>query len=274
MKRILVPCDFSLPAQAAFKFAVKLVEQSKGELHVLYVLDITFLNGNASLAHTYAFNLNFLKDMEKESHEKFQAMWEKYSPRTLPVKFRHTIGSLVPDVENYIREHDVDLVVMGTHGSESAAWGSNAEKIVRNSPVPVFAIRQAPDKDLKKIVFPVIPDQNPSHLTDGIKKLQEFFDAEIFMLWVNTPRIFKTDSEAKAGLQRYAADNNFSNYSVHIRSDYKVESGIFQFAKDIDADMIAMGTHAWKGLAHFFAGSTTEKIVNHADVPIWTYAIR
>lgn len=42
MQRILVPCDFSASAEEAFSFAVKLALQSKGELHVLHVLDSPF----------------------------------------------------------------------------------------------------------------------------------------------------------------------------------------------------------------------------------------
>jgi nucleotide-binding universal stress UspA family protein len=38
--------------------------------------------------------------------------------------------------------------------------------------------------------------------------------------------------------------------------------------------MIVMGTHGWKGLVHFFTGSITEDIVNHANLPIWTFTVK
>lgn len=89
MKRILVPCDFSDTAMEAFKFAISITQQVKGELHVLHVLDMTFLGGSPSLSHAYAFNVQFLRDLEKEAEEKFQTMWERFSPQTLGVKFHH-----------------------------------------------------------------------------------------------------------------------------------------------------------------------------------------
>lgn len=274
MKKILVPCDFSAPAQEAFKFAVRIATQSKGEIHVLYIVDITFLRGNPSLSQSYAFNLNFLKEMEGEAEAKFKTMWKKYSPLTLPVKFRHTLGSFLPDIKAYIRENAIDLVVMGTHGHGSSTWGSNAEKIVRHSPVPVFAVRKDPGKEIKRIIAPVLPDRPDKRFCDHLKQLQAFFNASLYFLWINTPLIFKNDSEAHKDLQKFATDAHFTDYSIHVRSDYTVEDGIYRFAREMDAELIAMGTHAWKGFVHFVVGSTAEDIVNHVNFPIWTYALK
>lgn len=274
MKRILVPCDFSIAAQEAFKFAVTIAEKNQGEVHVLYVLDITFLRGNPSLSHNYAFNLNFLKDMEQEADKKFKSMWEQYAPMTLPVKFRHNIGSLIPDIQHYIGEHNIDLVIMGTHGISESSWGTNTEKLVRHSPIPMIAVRKAPAMPIKNIVFPVIPEQPDKKLVTAVQDLQKFFDAHVHLLWVNTPQIFKSDADCLMDIQRYATDFDFNNYSINTCSDYQVENGIFRFAKETNADMVAMGTHAWKGLAHLFNGSIAEEIVNHINIPIWTYTIR
>jgi nucleotide-binding universal stress UspA family protein len=38
--------------------------------------------------------------------------------------------------------------------------------------------------------------------------------------------------------------------------------------------MVAMGTHAWKGLAHFFIGSIAEDVANHLTIPIWTLCLK
>jgi nucleotide-binding universal stress UspA family protein len=270
MKNILIPCDFSKPAEEAFKFAVKLAGQSKGEIHVLYVIDITFLSGNPSLSHTYAFNVNFLKDIEQKADQKFQIMSGRYAPISLKVKFKRVISSLTLEVENYIKANNIDLVVMGTHGEGGAtAIGSNTDKIVRNSSVPVLAVRTAPEHT-KNIVFPLIPNQGDEEFIYAVKDLQSFFQAKLHLLYVNTPLIFKTDKESTDEMERFASPR-FKNYSINIRSDYNVEAGITHFAKEINADMIAMGTHAWKGLAHYIIGSNAERIVDHLAIPIWTF---
>jgi nucleotide-binding universal stress UspA family protein len=64
------------------------------------------------------------------------------------------------------------------------------------------------------------------------------------------------------------------DYTVNVFKANNMETGIINFTHWINASMIAMGTHARKGLSHFFKGSVTEDVVNHVDCPIWTYAIK
>ena len=45
------------------------------------------------------------------------------------------------------------------------------------------------------------------------------------------------------------------------------------YAKNLNADLIAIGTHGRKGLAHFFNGSLSEDLVNHAKRPVLTFKI-
>jgi len=274
MKRILVPCDFSEPAQEAFKFALTIAQQSKGEVHVLYILDMTFLRGNPSLSHNYAFNVNFLKEMEEEANSNFQKMWQKFSPRTLAVKFHQRIGSLVMDIESYIQANGIDLVIMGTHGAGGSKWGSNTEKIVRNAPVPVIAIRKNPDGEIKKIVVPIVPEHRDREFAERLKEIQRFFKSKLHLLWVNTPGNFKSDPQSQVELSRYAQTYNLTNVSLSIRADHTVEEGVLRFARETRTDMIAIGTHGRKGLDHWFTGSIAEDIVNEANYPIWTFTLR
>lgn len=270
MKNILVPCDFSIPAQEAFRFAVNIAQKSKGQIHVLYILDITFLHGNPTLDHAFAFNANYIKEIEKEAEKKFQTMWKKHAPLELPVKYRVITGSLQQNTLHYIDENNIDLVVMGTNGSSSHTWGSNTQRIVRYAQVPVWAIHTYPGAAIKSIVVPIIPDRVDNHFCDELKKVQAFFQANLTFLWVNTPRIFKSDQDAMKELRQFATDNTFANYTLHIQSDYNAEDGIYRFARDTHADMIAIGTQGWKGFMHFFNGSIAEDIVNHTSLPVWT----
>jgi nucleotide-binding universal stress UspA family protein len=64
-----------------------------------------------------------------------------------------------------------------------------------------------------------------------------------------------------------------SAISSHIYNDVNVEKGILHFAKSIDADLIGMSTHGRKGLSHFFNGSISEDLVNHAKRPVITFKI-
>ncbi|NRA92249.1 MAG: universal stress protein, partial [Psychroserpens sp.] len=45
------------------------------------------------------------------------------------------------------------------------------------------------------------------------------------------------------------------------------------FSSDIDADIIGISTHGRQGIAHFFNGSISEDLVNHAKRPVITFKI-
>ena len=271
MKRILIPCDFSAPAQEALKFAIAIARQSEGEVHVLYVIDVPFLRDNPIMGYGNALNLEFMDDIERKAKEQFEALKKSVVPANLTVSFKVDISPLVMSIENYIADKEIDLVVMGAHLATNSIWGTNSAKVVRHSPVPVITIRENPHKQIEDIVIPIGPIEYHRALENKLKELQEFFDAKLHFLWVNTPLIFKTDAESKKEMQHYAQASKFENYTLNVRSDYSIESGIFRFAKEKNAGMIAMGTHAWKGLVRSLTLHTTEEVVNHAGLPIWTF---
>lgn len=274
MKNILVPCDFSQPAEEAFRFAVQIAEKSKGEIHVLHVIDTTFIKGSPTLSYSYAFNVNFLNDIEREAAEKFQRMREKYAPTHVNVKFQYVLSTLASEVENNIRLNHIDLVIMGTRGKGNSVFGSNTDRIVRNATVPVMAIQKAPST-VKNILLPVslLPGQLNEAFIQQIKHLQNFFQAQLHLLYINTPLFFKTDPDAFRKLEELGWEMDLGNYTIHIRSDYSVEAGIAHFAKELQPDMLAMGTHAWKGLWHFLLGSIAEDLVRKMELPIWSFPL-
>ena len=68
-------------------------------------------------------------------------------------------------------------------------------------------------------------------------------------------------------------DFNTEKINTHIYNDTSVEKGILNFANEINANLIGMGTHGRKGISHFFNGSISEDLVNHANMPVMTFKI-
>jgi nucleotide-binding universal stress UspA family protein len=66
----------------------------------------------------------------------------------------------------------------------------------------------------------------------------------------------------------------FKNFKIHVYNDIDEQEGTLNFANEVGADMIAMGTHGRRGLAHLFTGSIAEDVVNHVQCPMWTYKTR
>jgi nucleotide-binding universal stress UspA family protein len=278
MKRILVPCDFSPPAQEAFRFAVNIALQNAGEIHVLYVIDGTVAsNLNSSLSFSPDLNRNVVQKSEDHLNEKFAEMKKAYASDLLSITLKVETGSLTSTIKNYIPDSHIDLVVMGTHGASGLKelfFGSNTEKIVRYSGVPVIAVPDGAKIDLiSNIVFPVDPSLCTEDLVLQIIEIQTFFQAKLHVLWINTPHFFKSDVEAMEDLQDFADFHLLHNYTLNSRSEYIEQDGILRFAKEFNGCLITMPTHGRKGIKRWLTGSITENVVNHVHCPVWTYSM-
>lgn len=272
MKRILVPCDFSPTAKEAYTFALNLAGLTDAEVMVVKAIDFPFMYETAYAEVTY-FDPGFLLDLQRDAEESFLNL-KKGHKRQEKVTLHVSQGSVTQVIRNAIKNLRADLVVMGTNGSsgfKEYMIGSNTEKIVRFSPVPVFAIRKSVlTASIQNIVVPTTLELNQHELMGKIKELQELFNAKLHLLVVNTPIRMARTEDRKAAMAEFAKFYDLSNYTMNIRDDYNEEDAILSFTKEINADMIAMGTHARKGLSHLFMGSISEDVVNHGFCPIWS----
>jgi nucleotide-binding universal stress UspA family protein len=276
MKKILVPCDFSTQSKAAYKFGVEMATVAKGSVTVLNAIDLPLLGDTEFTAQPYVADHMLLKDLEANARENYEKLiaWQPFSH----VKFKIVHGSVLASVRKCIEEDAIDLVIMGTLGSsglEEYLVGSNTEKVVRYSNVPVLSVRKMETIDkIKNIVFATSISFNETELVNRVKELRKFFDAKLHVLYVNTPVDFKRDQDSKGLLEDYAKHFKLENYTLNIRNDPYEQDGIIYFAKEIGADMVAMATHGRRGLAHLFTGSIAEVVVNHIDCALWTYSLR
>jgi nucleotide-binding universal stress UspA family protein len=74
-------------------------------------------------------------------------------------------------------------------------------------------------------------------------------------------------------MKRFLSNFNVQKVETHVYNETNVEKGILNFSNSINADLIGMSTHGRKGLSHFFNGSISEDLVNHATRPVITFKI-
>lgn len=276
MKKLLVPCDFSAQATEAFKSALSIAEKSGGEVHLLHVIELPILH-DAVLMPVLSFEEALFRELEVKAAAEFSRV-QMLNSKSIPVITKVLFGATARMILDYANDQAIGLVVMGTRGAtglREAFIGSNAEKIVRQSRVPVLVVRQGFTTDsIKDLVFPNSLERgNQEELVLRVKALQDFFGARLHILWVNTPTNFTADHLTKERLQKFADRFMLQNYTINIYNDVYEEAGIINFAHSLKATMLVMGTHGRRGLAHIFSGSVTEDVVNHTDLPIWTTRI-
>ncbi|WP_439585611.1 universal stress protein [Dyadobacter bucti] len=258
MQKILVPCDFSVSARRGLEFAVEIAQATSGVVIVLSAISQQQVDENAIVS------------------ERYKAEFENFVVKiSQPINIIHTIriGRLLPAVLDLITEESVDLIVMGTRGSrgwESTFIGSNVEKILRRSPVPVFAVNQQSHlKNLRNIVFPCDLVLGNNYGTGQLKKLQALLNARLHLLRVDTT-LGINKLILMQELKDYAAFHGLTNFTINIVKDTDEKDGILHFAKEINADMIAMTTHGSMDAAHMYGFSVSADVANHAHLLTWT----
>lgn len=276
MKRILVPCDFSRQARAAFKTAVNWAAKTNGEVVLLYATFVPAVYGGFGI-ETITYSPEYLDALDKESKSEFERMKKEINMPLVKSTLKLVYGDVLASIKNFMEENQMDMIVMGTSGSAGMAEifiGSNTEKVLRYATVPVFAVRDYVDvSSIKKILLPTQMNLDQTEFMKKLKELQKFLDATLHVLFVNNPVNFMRDAEAKGAFDEFAKHYKLENCEFHFQNYRNEKEGIIDFASTQKMDMIAMATHARKGLAHIFNGSITEDVVNHITSPVWTYAL-
>ena len=274
MKKILIPTDFSEQAENALKVAAQLAKTHKADIYLLHTLELPLqkidpLSSSANLPEAMYFM--------QLAHKHFETLLAKDYLKGINVHEIVEFYEPFRGVYQVCKKHHIDLIVMGSHGTNSfreMLIGSNTEKVVRTSDVPVLVIKK--DHPVFKIDHFVFASNFKDHYKAPYKKaieIAELLGAKMHLLMVNTAGQFITTHDAKERMQNFAKSFDFDNYTINIYNDINVEKGIMNFSQSIKADLIGMCTHGRQGLSHFFNGSISEDLVNNAKRPVITFKI-
>ncbi len=275
MKKILVPTDFSEQAEKALEVAAQLAREHNCEINLLHIIELP-------MHQTDVLNLsnsNFPEAIYfmKLAHQKFETLKSKDYLKNLVIHENVEFHDIFKGIYHVCKKNEIDLIVMGSHGAsgfKELLIGSNTEKVVRTSEVPVLVIKQNHSNfEVKNFVF--ASDFNEESKVPFIKalKFSVIFNAKMHLLLVNTPNNFTTTKKAQQRIQEFLKGLENHKCSTHIYNDITIEKGIMNFSESINADLISMSTHGRQGLSHFFNGSISEDLVNHAKRPVITFKI-
>ncbi len=276
MKSILVPVDFSEQAKYAAKVATDIAKISNAKIYLLHMLELPTgvidpsSYGSSSNAPTA---LLFLK----RAHEKFEEFKKLSFFKGLEVEdsvqFHKAFDGIIEESE----KKKVDLIVMGskgTSGLEEMLVGSNTEKVVRNSKIPVLVIKNEIDHfKIENVVFASNFERKNKASFQKILDFVSLFNARIHLLKINTISNFETTKESSDAIRNFINNYDLGDYTLNIYNDSSVEAGIINFSSVIDADVILINTSGRKGLSYLFTGSIGKDISNHAELPVITFKV-
>ncbi|AXB56479.1 universal stress protein [Flavobacterium fluviale] len=274
MKRILVPTDFSEHAEDALKVAAQIAKRNNSEIILLHMLELPHQSNDAIMGGvSIPESMLFMKKANEMLDEAASREYLNEISVTEVVKMDKPIHGITQISKDY----DVDLIVMGSHGSsgvEELLIGSNTEKVVRNSEIPVLVIKKnISNFNASNIVFASDFSEEAKKPFEKLLNLSKLFESKLHLVTICTPNSFKPTHISEEAMNEFVSQFNISNYTTQIYNDTNIEKGIINFSNKINADIIGMCTHGRTGFAHFFNGSISEGLVNHAVKPVITLKI-
>lgn len=276
MKKIIVPIDFSEYSEYALEAAAILAKKNNAEIFALHMLEMS----NAVYTTTGESEQPKMLFYLRLAEQKFQEFLKRdflEGVKVTPIVKNFKVFSEVSEVAE---DQGADLIVMGSHGVSGFTEvfvGSNTEKVVRHSKLPVLVIKQKPSHlNFENVVYASdFSEQSVDVYKRALNTLG--VDSKVNLLYVNVPgENFKSTAEMEQNVANFLlkAEGNMNNLNkVHYVSDYSIQKGIINFSNVSGADLIVMPTHGRKGLAHFFEGSISEDMANRANLPVMTFKI-
>jgi len=142
--RILVPTDFSAPSDAAVEYARAVARRFGASLHLLHVAEDPYRA--LYTAEVFVPEIEGLREeILGNAVGRLNSALTSQDVSELHTTTDAVIGTPAWSIVEYAGAHDIDLIVMGTHGRGGMShlvMGSVAERVVRTAPCPVLTIRE------------------------------------------------------------------------------------------------------------------------------------
>lgn len=275
MEKILLPTDFSEYSKAARDYAIALAKQSGAEVHFEHTMLVAVDWDNMS--HSDRLMYPELKQAIESAQANLEQEAEAVREAGVTAYQRLTFNEGLIDIPKDITEHGYDLAIIGSHGSgglKTALLGSNAQRMVRYSPCPVLVVKSRnPEVQINRIAFASDFAEDKPASFQHIKGFTEAVNANVTLLYINTPVNFETSAESLAKLESYKNANPslIDNYQIY--NHYTEDEGIISYVQQDQPDLVAIATHGRSGWTRMFTGSITESIVANGDFPVLSVSL-
>jgi nucleotide-binding universal stress UspA family protein len=132
----MCPIDFSEYSDAALQYASSLAQESGAKLYLVHVDDsqVPYDSGYAAYI------------APPTNPEGLRQRLQEKRPSISAVEYEHKLlfGHPADGIVEFAQDHDIDLIVLGTHGRTGLArllMGSVSEAVVRRAACPVLTVK-------------------------------------------------------------------------------------------------------------------------------------
>ena len=298
--------DAGTDHSAALKRAVALAKNNQASLTLVDVIDS--IPDELQMAITVLTPQELCDIAAAEKREQLQQIIKTIADAEIAVEGKVLVGKTFIEIIRQVLENDHDLVIKCAEGTGSLTdmlFGSTDMHLMRKCPCPVWIIKSTEHQQYRRILAAV--DQDPEDAVKDVLNRQilemstslalaEFSELHIVHAWrlfgesyLRLPRAGVSKAEVDAMVADEASERrrwldklvntfgakadkdavDYVNPQLHlIKGDAK--HIVPTIARELDVDLIVMGTVARTGIAGFFMGNTAESILTQLDCSVLT----
>lgn len=288
---ILVPTDFSPCSDYGVAYAASLSRRLGASVHLFHIIETDYLDHGALYGQTALLNM---AEVEESAVRSLEQRASTIRDQGLDVETHIHKGIPADMLLDMAKKLGCDLIVVGTHGHTGFnrfLFGSTCERLVRQAPVPVLAVkRPSKDSEFNDADFKVDRILCTTDLSDLSKNALPYaqdlcaqLDASLLLLHVvdtryeSMPHLAAVDQASTREAHKHAElalkeiASNLGELSVETRVlDGSPHDRIEAVILENDIDLLIMTTHGRTGVLHALLGSTAEKVVRIASCPVLT----
>jgi len=276
--RILVPVDGSDPATAALDHALDIASEHDATVDVLHVAD-------TNIPSQTRIGTDVVDALVEEGTQIVANARERGEGLDVTIHAEVVQGEPTEAIVGYAENNDHDLIVMGSRGQRNLGeyvLGSTTDRIVNRTDRQVLTVRDteaAADYPYETILVPTDGSERATEAVELASEIAATHGAALHLLVVidELPVGIGADSAA----DEIEAENNaiLQSATDHVDSDVdlttavrfgSIRGEITNYASDVGADCIVMGTHGRQGFDQRLLGSTTERVLRTTPVPVLT----
>jgi nucleotide-binding universal stress UspA family protein len=282
MKKILLPTDFSEPAENAAKFALALAQVTDAQLLLCHAFTLPV---QAPMAAQVSISVIDYDTVLQQTNEQLSNLAAKLTEEaskgwladSRTIQWAADGGPFIDVVNGLVEKEQATMVVMGMSGAGAVSqffMGSCSREMTNHANVPVLLIPTAANFiGINKIAYATDLSVGDIDVIQSLASFARYFNAEILVAHVSDTHEDDAKQQAKIAdfLNEITCKVNYPRIYFRAIKQMDVDEGLDWLTEHGQIDMLVMVHQRTSVIDELFNRSHTQKMARRIDIPLLVY---
>jgi nucleotide-binding universal stress UspA family protein len=278
MKNILVPVDFTEISLKGLDVAVSIAQKTNARIILFNAIQPVGSGGFSTMGGGSAVissSDRFIVEFYRKTQNNLSQLLRVYEKKNVNIQVSIVINEFKKGICNFVRAHDIDLVVMGTSGENTFSEildGNHTEQVIRGTNCPVIAVRSEHQSfDTKQVLLITDGKEGEDRQLQYVCQLLRFLDSHVHVL---KPSASSNNEQEKQKLSQQLSGNGLNKFSVEVKKVPDFLKAVIEYGQQQNVGLIASVWKGKKGWSRSFSKSMNENLIRKCNIPILSLEVK